>query len=143
MKRCPSCETEKPVAEFYRNRARSDGLGSYCKPCELAISRPGQVSPEGRIKARARARVRRTRLIEQLGGECVCCGEATYEFLQFDHAAGDGAAHRRLLGRTTIFTSDIVRYGLDKFELRCANCNFAKGAYGACPHEVQRIRAAS
>lgn len=32
-KRCPKCEESKDVADFYRNRARHDGLSSYCKSC--------------------------------------------------------------------------------------------------------------
>ncbi|MEQ0558326.1 hypothetical protein ABJI51_04525 [Amycolatopsis sp. NEAU-NG30] len=32
-KRCPSCRTEKLVAEFGRNGARPDGLQSVCRAC--------------------------------------------------------------------------------------------------------------
>jgi hypothetical protein len=30
---CPSCRTEKPVADFGRNSARPDGLQSVCRAC--------------------------------------------------------------------------------------------------------------
>jgi len=30
---CKGCNTTKSVKEFYKNKARSDGLQSYCKPC--------------------------------------------------------------------------------------------------------------
>lgn len=33
-KLCRKCGTERDVAEFYRERRNSDGLHSYCKPCE-------------------------------------------------------------------------------------------------------------
>lgn len=32
-KRCPKCENMKPVDGFAKNRARHDGLDSYCKLC--------------------------------------------------------------------------------------------------------------
>jgi hypothetical protein len=36
MKRCPKCETIKPVAEFGSNKSQFDGLQSRCKPCCVA-----------------------------------------------------------------------------------------------------------
>lgn len=33
FKYCPSCDTEKPTDEFGKNRARKDGLQTYCKTC--------------------------------------------------------------------------------------------------------------
>ena len=33
MKHCPECDTTKPVKDFYRDRARRDGLNRVCKPC--------------------------------------------------------------------------------------------------------------
>lgn len=32
-KRCPSCDTTKPLSAFGRNSARSDGLQSMCREC--------------------------------------------------------------------------------------------------------------
>lgn len=31
MKYCPDCKKERPVSEFYHNKARGDGLTSYCR----------------------------------------------------------------------------------------------------------------
>lgn len=33
MKRCTTCSINKPLCEFYRDRRRTDGLKSQCKPC--------------------------------------------------------------------------------------------------------------
>ncbi len=33
MKYCPQCRVGKPKAEFYRNKARPDGLSSQCRCC--------------------------------------------------------------------------------------------------------------
>jgi hypothetical protein len=37
-KRCPRCETAKPVSEYHRNRRNSDGLTAYCKPCTVDLA---------------------------------------------------------------------------------------------------------
>jgi hypothetical protein len=39
MKRCSSCKTFKPMAEFYRNRSMPDGCAHRCIPCDLEALR--------------------------------------------------------------------------------------------------------
>jgi hypothetical protein len=39
QKRCPKCDTKKDVSEFYENKARYDGLTSYCKTCDAEQSK--------------------------------------------------------------------------------------------------------
>lgn len=38
-KECPSCNIVKPVEEFCRNKARSDGRDTYCKKCSVRIKK--------------------------------------------------------------------------------------------------------
>lgn len=67
-KYCPGCDTMRKVGKFYRNRAHSNGLSTYCKECE-----------------RARAKVRRQTYsymnlrypmpAHKLRQACRCCGE--------------------------------------------------------------------
>lgn len=38
-KRCPSCDTVKPLSEFNKNAAKRDGLGVHCKICAAAYNR--------------------------------------------------------------------------------------------------------
>ncbi len=33
-KQCPSCKKDLAISEFWKNRARKDGLSSWCKKCE-------------------------------------------------------------------------------------------------------------
>lgn len=33
MKKCPKCQQEKLLTEFYKNKGKSDGLQAYCKKC--------------------------------------------------------------------------------------------------------------
>ena len=35
-KQCHTCSTAKPVAEFYKNKGKPDGLASICAPCGRA-----------------------------------------------------------------------------------------------------------
>ena len=33
LKHCAKCDTTKPISKFYGNKARRDGLSTYCRPC--------------------------------------------------------------------------------------------------------------
>lgn len=32
-KHCHNCQTTKPISDFYKNKAKKDGLQTQCKPC--------------------------------------------------------------------------------------------------------------
>lgn len=49
-KTCSRCDTEKPAAEFYRNKRSSDGLSGWCKDCNRSHAR------EKREEAKAKAK---------------------------------------------------------------------------------------
>ena len=38
QKTCPKCSQVKPSSQFYKNRANSDGLASYCTVCQSAVA---------------------------------------------------------------------------------------------------------
>lgn len=77
----------------------------------------------------------RAEVLEAYGNKCVCCGETTNEFLQIDHKNNDGASHRRSLKSPSIYGWLRKQgYPKDNYQLMCANCNWAKGRYGYCPH---------
>jgi len=74
-------------------------------------------------------------IINILGGFCVCCKEATWEFLSLDHVNNDGYIERKSKQQHTIYRE--IRDGkadLNKYQLLCYNCNSSKGHYGYCPH---------
>lgn len=56
-KYCPACQEWKARSEFYRNRATSDGLQSYCKPC----LREKLARPPARNAEASKVRAARTR----------------------------------------------------------------------------------
>jgi hypothetical protein len=68
--------------------------------------------------------------------ECSCCGETTLEFLALDHVNGDGAAHRKEIGRHALSTYRWAKKNEypSTLQVLCHNCNLAKGFYGQCPH---------
>lgn len=39
LKKCSKCQELKPVADFYRNRAKPDGFSTECRPCVLVKMR--------------------------------------------------------------------------------------------------------
>lgn len=94
------------------------------KSCQKCIER-------GRSKSQ-RAKID---VLNAYGGpRCVCCGETEIAFLQLDHINNDGAAHRRMVGKAKMYQW-IKRHGYPPgFQVLCANCNFAKGMLGYCPH---------
>jgi hypothetical protein len=80
------------------------------------------------------------------GYHCNCpgCGETRPNFLHIDHVDNNGAEHRRQMGDPTgaNFYSWLKQHGFPLgFQVLCANCNWAKGRYGKCPHvdEVEKI----
>lgn len=82
----------------------------------------------------------RVEIIREYGGQCVCpgCPETLQEFLTIDHIDGNGAAHRRIDGKTGWQFYKWLKdneYPKDNFQLLCMNCNWAKHAYGICPHQ--------
>jgi len=113
MKRCPRCGVEKEIGEFYRNKARADGLSAYCVAC-FSVTQ-GESSQT--LRARALA---------HLGGKCQRCGFADARALQIDHVAGDGAVERaKRQGQNALYRAVMADDGT-RYALLCANCNVIK-----------------
>lgn len=82
------------------------------------------------------------KMIEGYGGKCNCCGESRYQFLTIDHINNDGADDRRKNNKTGIkLYRDLIKQNFpkDRFQLLCFNCNCAKGFFGKCPHEDEKL----
>lgn len=151
MKRCPHCDTEKSLDEFYK---RSNGQPqSWCKRCILDHQKIRVATDEGRAqrrksqrewakrnpeKVKAKKRVRRLRdrqaVLEAYGGECQCCGEKEERFLTVDHIDGRDPNHP---DKNNLYRY-LVREGFPKnnYRLFCWNCNCGRQVNGGiCPHE--------
>jgi hypothetical protein len=113
-KRCPRCETTKPVSAFYLNKGRPDGLSGYCVECQ-------------KVAEAVRKAASRLGLIRDLGGKCVTCGFSDHRALQIDHVNSDGRLDRIEFPNSASprFYSK-VRANPDRYALVCANCNWIK-----------------
>lgn len=135
-KTCSVCKTEKAITDFFKRSGDPDGYGSSCKRCHTENTKLSR-------------RKLRADLIAGYGGVCACCGESRPEFLQLDHIHNDGAEERRSLMKPGSKSNLPAFMGLyrklrrlgyprNRHQLLCANCNFAKGIYGICPHQKER-----
>ena len=74
---------------------------------------------------------RRKKLMELLGGiKCARCGFDDYRALHIDHVNGGGNREKLMLGQASFplrfIREEIERYGRDKYQVLCANCNWIK-----------------
>lgn len=109
IKRCYVCKKDLPISEFYRNAAKSDGLGSRCKPCDHQLNLD-----------------RRDLAITLLGGKCASCGTDDRRVLQFDHIHDDGHLDTKRDGKSILNSIIKGLRGQDVLQLLCANCHHLK-----------------
>ena len=137
-KRCPQCVIIKPAGDFYSNRRAADGLTTYCKGCNGQRFAAWSETTGYNERYAERSRAFREQVLAHYGTVCACCGEHRYEFLAIDHVDGNGAAHRRQIGKSRM-DRWLAKSGFPSgFQVLCHNCNMAKGLYGACPHQKRR-----
>lgn len=59
-------------------------------------------------------------------------------FLTIDHISGQGAEHRKKVGRGDNLYRWLIRMNFPQgFQTLCFNCNFAKHMLFVCPHQVR------
>lgn len=86
VKRCRSCDQERPIGEFWRNSGAKDGLQSYCKTCSNNRRRSANERWTPEQRERHRQRVIKYRygvgldlvdaLYERQEACCAICGKA-------------------------------------------------------------------
>ena len=112
-KHCARCKTTKPVGEFFKNRARHDGLSGYCKVCQQAANS-------------LHAQRQRQEVIDLLGGPvCARCEFDDIRALVVDHKDGGGSQHRR----DAVSLWGVYRHALEhpeEYQVLCCNCNQIK-----------------
>jgi hypothetical protein len=82
----------------------------------------------------------RNQVLVHYGGKCACCGESEPLFLTIDHIDGNGAQHRRMIGKTDMWKWLCQQNFPGGYRLLCFNCN--AGRYrngGRCPHEDSKL----
>ena len=126
---CPSCKTDKPLAEFARNRSKKDGLAAQCRECKKRYQRDWykRNQKQHRKNANAWRDKRREELYRVVfdylsSHPCLDCGETDPVLLDFDHVDGtkEAAISRMITDCRPVAT---VMREIEKCEVRCANCH--------------------
>lgn len=116
-KYCAKCATTKPVSEFFKNKARPDGLSGYCKACQQEVNS-------------ANHQRLRLEVMDLLGGP-VCvglgepCGFDDIRALVIDHKDGGGSQHRR----DAVSVWGVYRHAQahpEEYQVLCCNHNQIK-----------------
>ena len=142
---CESCNKKRQL-ELKRISAKKWRIANSQKDRENSRERYHRlyVSPEQKAirsqKTKDRKNFLKQSIFNHYGQSCLCCGEKRIEFLSIDHINGGGNKHRKEIGSNLAFYSWIVRNHFPDFlRILCHNCNQARGFYGYCPHEKEKI----
>lgn len=161
MKTCRSCQIQKSVEEFYKNRgsckicvgervaiynvvhAKQQAIRkhAYYKAHQARAAKLNREwclrNPTKNQEYKAKERIKlRQEMLNAYGRKCVCCGEIYEAFLTLDHIGGGGKAHRATVGNGLVYR-DLRKRGWPKegFQILCMNCNWAIRFGGICPHK--------
>jgi len=133
MKTCRTCEIEKPLSAFNKNRHKKDGLQTECRECSKERSREYyEKNKEKQIKQIYAAKVKRIEenkrfIFDYLNTHaCVDCGESDPRVLEFDHQRNKEYNVSFLLN--TGYSRQRIEKEINKCEVRCANCHRRKTA---------------
>ena len=141
-KTCPKCKQEKKTDDFAKNKARGDGLHSWCKMCKNHAERErwaGRTDEEVKEDKNYAQRYDqeynqnlKQKVIDYYSkktGQCSRCGEGDIVVLCIDHINGGGNEHRRDINRVAgrNFYQWLVQNNYpDGFQVLCCNCNMRK-----------------
>jgi hypothetical protein len=118
----------------YRRRRRT----GMCVACPCCKARKGKATCHACADKYAKRNIRRKIEVKFLvfkhyGNRCACCGSRDWRFFTIDHIYGDGNAHRRSIGRKSIYLWLVLNHFPNGFQILCAKCQFGKRMYGECP----------
>lgn len=129
------CKQCKVGTDFYTNNK------SKCKECIRKYQAEWRVKnlEHSRATGRKHNALRRQRVLDMYGRKCVCCGEPEQKFLTLEHRNGDGHLDRKQYGTGYMYQLAVKVFDPIKYEILCYNCNNAKGRYGICPHQENKV----
>jgi predicted HNH restriction endonuclease len=110
IKKCPMCQKEKTLSEFYKRREHTRKQHSpYCKTCSNNMT----VERQRNVKQKA---------VDYLGGKCSICDYNKYTgALEFHHI--DPAEKDFTIAQLKLTSFERIKTELDKCLLLCANCH--------------------
>ena len=126
-KLCSKCNTEKDYKEFNRNRIKSDGLQTYCRPCSQGLNNDNyRNNEERRSKLRARDK-RETQKSYQLIYRhkrlvgCIKCDEREPVALDYHHIHPENKDMP--VSRMVCFSHKRLKDEIRKCVVICSNCH--------------------
>ena len=116
VKRCTSCDTVKPLSEFYRLKRRSGNqFQSVCKACN-------QTRTKGN---RERLRWEVIAFYSNDTMQCTHCGEDRFPVLDLDRIHRDDTVHRVIpSGGTRYWQAALKERDVIRYRVLCRNCNW-------------------
>lgn len=95
FRRCPDCDTVKPLEAFPLNKGKASGYDRYCLPCHNKRCAANKIKNHGstrqyHLKRRyGMSQVDFERLLALQGGGCAICGAPGAEHVDHDHRTGN------------------------------------------------------
>lgn len=123
-KKCPRCGQIKNVKNFNKNKARKDGLSSYCNECQKEYSKYHyNTNKQTYFKKNYKYHKKKIEFINRYKQMCGCklCGEKRYWVLDFHHQSKNKEFHVTSDGRSYSF--DKVKEEIRKCIVLCSNCH--------------------
>lgn len=129
MKRCGTCDTDKEVSEFNKNKSKPDGLNTICKDCSKEKSKNYYNENREHHKKVIRKRSNRikqenrVKMLEILKkSSCADCGGTDFRVLEFDHVRGKKRQHVSVMVGCGWAWKQIEEE-IKKCDIVCANCH--------------------
>lgn len=125
---------------------------SYCVEClekkrqhrlntGRATDKAWKVANPDRVRAHRLTRKQKIRaaVLEAYGGRCSCCGEDEPLLMTVDHVYGWQAVPESPRHGGRLWEWVYLQNFPASFGLLCFGCNWAKGRYGLCPHQLRGL----
>ncbi len=133
MKKCYTCQQEKALDQFNKNKAKSDGLNTICRVCSSARSKRYYEENRAKHLQAVSERKKRQIIINRhyvfeylLKHPCVDCNETDPRCLEFDHQRDKDNNVSSLIGGG--YSLETLKHEISKCQVRCANCHSIKTA---------------
>lgn len=108
---CKSCETEKPISKFYKNKKNIDGYENNCKKC--------REKRKTEIKSITREQIKEFKKTLK----CSNCGNSDYRVLDFHHVNPNEKEMGISEMLSNRYTFEKIKKEIDKCIVLCSNCH--------------------